>query len=135
MTNRKAGDAFEREFAQYLHNEGFWVHRLAQNAQGQPFDIIAVRLGIATAVDCKDCENDVFPLSRIEQNQASAMKMWDDCGNGTGWFALRFTDNQVFMLSFTVLRSLHNRHGFKTINRETAETHGYPLKRWVRMCT
>ena len=45
MTNKKAGNLFEQEFCEILFENGFWVHNLAQNASGQPADVIAVKKG------------------------------------------------------------------------------------------
>ena len=69
-----------------LAEKGFWVHRLQDNQNGQPFDIIAVKNGRAYAFDCKDCAGHSFPLSRIEENQRMAMERWKECGNGTGYW-------------------------------------------------
>ena len=90
MSNKSMGTAFEREFAELLAEKGFWVHRLQDNQNGQPFDIIAVKNGRAYAFDCKDCAGRSFPLSRIEENQRLAMERWEECGNGTGYFAVHF---------------------------------------------
>ena len=101
MSNRSNGHRFEQEFCQMLFEEGFWVHNMAQNQAGQPADVIAVRNQIAYLIDCKVCENDEFPLSRIEPNQRSAMDLWERCGNGSGWLALK-TSEGVYMISLPV---------------------------------
>lgn len=100
MNNKSAGTAFEREFAELLAEKGFWVHRLQDNQNGQPFDIIAVKNGRAYAFDCKDCAGRSFPLSRIEENQRMAMERWEECGNGTGYFAVHFTASGTHILPF-----------------------------------
>ena len=81
MSNKKDGSAFEREFAEKLSVNGYWVHLLRDNQNGQPFDLIAVRDGEAFAFDCKDCASEKFLLSRIEENQKTAMGLWMECGN------------------------------------------------------
>lgn len=43
MNNRKTGNSFEAEFCDLLFQHGYWVHNLAQNAAGQPADVIAVK--------------------------------------------------------------------------------------------
>ena len=93
MSNKKIGNGFEAEFCEKLFQNGYWVHNLAQNASGQPADVIAVRNSVPFLIDCKVCSGKVFNLSRIEDNQRMAMKLWDDCGNGTGWFAVKFGEN------------------------------------------
>lgn len=92
-TNKSLGNSFESKFCDLLFQKGFWVHNLAQNQSGQPADIIAVRNGVAFLIDCKVCSGKVFSLSRVEDNQRMAMKLWDDCGNGAGWFAVKFGEN------------------------------------------
>ena len=44
-TNRKIGTGFEKELCLSLYGYGFWAHNLAQNSQGQPFDVIAAKNG------------------------------------------------------------------------------------------
>ena len=65
MTNKKAGNLFEQEFCEILFENGFWVHNLAQNASGQPADVIAVKKGRALLIDCKVCDTNGFSFSRI----------------------------------------------------------------------
>ena len=60
MSNKSIGTAFEREFAGLLAEKGFWVHRLQDNQNGQPFDIIAVKNGRAYAFDAKIVQDDPF---------------------------------------------------------------------------
>lgn len=104
VSNKRLGNSFEQEFCQALFDKGFWVHNMAQKAEGQPADVIAVRNGTAHLIDCKVCHNDTFQLSRIEENQRSAMKLWTDCGNGyaTTWFALK-TSEGVYMVPYHAL--------------------------------
>lgn len=45
--NRKVGTGFERDLCLSLSGCGFWAHNLAQNSQGQPFDVIAARNGVS----------------------------------------------------------------------------------------
>ena len=100
MSNKSRGNELERDVAEYLYAHGFWVHRLQQNADGQPADIIAVNNGKAVLIDCKQCDRRVFRKSRIEENQQQAMKLWEETGNGEGWFAVRFGDEGVvYMVS------------------------------------
>ena len=100
MSNRSEGMKFEIEFCKKLADEGFWVHRLAQTAQGQPFDVIAVKSGIAYAFDCKDCKNDVFSFDRVEPNQETAMQKWKACHNAEPYFALKLSDNTIYLLPY-----------------------------------
>ena len=74
--NRTVGSQFEEELCGLLAEHGWWAHNMAQNQTGQPADVIAVKNNIAVLIDCKDCENNRFPLSRIECNQEGAMTLW-----------------------------------------------------------
>ena len=100
-SNISAGTAFEREFCELLSDQGFWVHRISQNAAGQqPADVIAVYCGIAYLIDCKVCSNDRFQFSRMEENQRSAMDKWIGCKGTQPVFALRDSGNRVWILNY-----------------------------------
>ena len=86
MNNKQAGTNFEREFCEQLARDNFWAHFMGGSKNGQPADIIAVRNEKAYLIDAKDCQNDRFPLSRIEDNQDMAMRYWEMCGNNQGLF-------------------------------------------------
>lgn len=90
MNNKINGTQFERQIANELHRRGFWVHRLQDNQNGQPFDIIACRNGKSYAIDCKDCQGRYFFFRRIEENQRNAMQLWLDTGNSDPLFVIRF---------------------------------------------
>ena len=130
--NRRVGTGFEKQLCISLSGYGFWVHNLAQNSQGQPFDIIAARNGKSYSIDCKDCAKDIFKMERIEENQSSAMFLWRETGNGEGWFALRMTNGAVYFLSFSKLESLSLS---KTVlSASEIRQFGVPLREWVEQC-
>jgi Holliday junction resolvase len=124
-SNKKMGNSFERELCDILASHGFWCHNLAQNQSGQPADVIAVRNMKPYLIDCKVCKNDRFPLSRIEENQKNAMKLWRKCGNGNGWFAMKISTG-IYMVSFLQLEA----HKFKSLSKWDIATVGVPLERW-----
>ena len=128
MSNKKLGNSFEAEFCDTLADEGFWCHNMAQNSDGQPADVIAVKNGEAYLIDCKVCSRDRFPFTRIEENQTLSMELWRDCNNGEGWFALQFSD-QIYMVTFESMRNAMNGH--MSLNRETVEEYGVPLGEWL----
>jgi len=132
-SNRKVGTGFERDLALALAACGFWCHNLAQNSQGQPFDVIAARNGVSYPIDCKVCDKDVFRLDRIEENQASAMTLWLRTGNGDGWFALRMVNGEVYFLSFFFLSGCQTA-GVRQLSREQIQTNGVRLSEWVKKC-
>ena len=82
MNNKKLGTAFEQEMVKILSENGYWVHFISPDNRGaQPFDIVAVKNGIALAADCKTCEDHIFRISRLEENQKMAFEKWLACGN------------------------------------------------------
>ena len=130
--NRRVGTGFEKQLCMSLPGYGFWTHRMAQNSQGQPFDIIAARNGKSYPIDCKDCAKDIFKMERIEENQSSAMFLWRETGNGEGWFALRMTNGAVYFLPFSKLESLSLS---KTVlSASDIRQNGVPLREWVEQC-
>lgn len=130
--NRKVGNSFERHLCLSLSGYGFWAHNLAQNNQGQPFDVIAARNGKAFPIDCKVCANDLFKMERIEENQASSMLLWRETGNGEGWFALKMSNGSVYFISYSTLEELAC---VKTIlSALEIKKVGIPLREWVETC-
>ena len=130
--NRRVGTGFEKQLCMSLSEYGFLAHNLAQNSQGQPFDIIAARNGKSYPIDCKDCAKDIFKMERIEENQSSAMFLWRETGNGEGWFALRMTNGAVYFLTFSKLESLSL---LKTVlSASEIRQFGVPLREWVEQC-
>lgn len=128
MSNKKLGNSFEAEFCDILSKAGFWCHNMAQNAAGQPADVIAVKEKEAFLIDCKVCSTGSFQYSRIEDNQDLSMELWHDCGNGCGWFALKF-DTDIYMVDRESIRNCSERHPAMTA--ELAEMYGYPLEDWL----
>jgi len=132
MSNKKLGNDFETQFCEILFEKGFWCHNLAQNQVGQPADVLAVRNGKAYLIDCKVCINDTFPFSRIESNQHTAMTLWKQSGNGYGWFALRLSDNSVYMIDHDLMIALLLNQS--SINRVLITHYGMPLDKWLNKC-
>ena len=128
MSNKKLGNTFETELCEILAEEGFWTHNLAQNSDGQPADVIAVKSGEAYLIDCKVCSRGRFQFSRIEENQQFSMELWRECGNGEGWFALQFA-SQVYMVDLPSMWNCKNRHASMT--EELAAMYGVPLGEWL----
>lgn len=132
MTNRKMGNKFEREFAEILHRWGFWVHLLCQNQDGQPADMIAVRNKRAYLIDCKVCSSGKgFDLSRVEDNQITAMTAWWECGNGEGWFAVK-QNEQIYMVPFFILNGFRERRS--VLPADDMIMYGEPLEKWILSC-
>lgn len=131
-SNRAVGNAFEQELCEKLFGYGYWCHNLKQDKSGQPADVIAVRNKVAYLIDAKDCSSKGFDLRRVEDNQILAMRMWHECGNGQGWFALR-VDEEVYMLPYPIIMM------FKQGTRSSIPLAEIPkiaitLGEWVKRC-
>lgn len=129
MSNKSQGTAFEKEFAELLSENGFWVHCLKDNQNGQPFDVIAARSGFTYVFDCKDCQGDTFRLDRIEENQHCAMSLWAATGNTSGMFAIRMSGT-VYMIPHRILEILQE-NGTKQIGHKDLVRYGMGLNRWL----
>lgn len=132
MTNKKIGNDFEQELCEKLSEYGFWVHNLALNKAGQPADIIAVRNKKAYLIDAKVCSSRGFALSRVEENQELSMTLWEERGNGQGWFALRVPTGDIYMIPHICIlgyRNVQSSLSFSEIHEI-----GTPLGKWVTKC-
>lgn len=127
--NKKIGNAFEQKFCEVLYEHGFWAHNLAQNASGQPADIIAARNGITYLIDCKICSNRRFALSRMEENQDLSMELWESCGNGNGWFAVLIGE-EITMLPHFVIKNTRNQQS--CMNEVEIKNYGTPFEEWLK---
>ena len=106
MNNKRLGNSFERKMCEILASDGWWVHFITPDRRGaQPFDIIAVRDGIPAAIDCKTCEDHIFRLSRLEDNQVNAFAKWLACGNELAYLAVLHNDD-VYMVYYKHLVKL-----------------------------
>lgn len=128
MINKKLGNDFERELGEILFEYGFWVHLLNANKDGQPADIIAVKNKMAFLIDAKVCTNKGFALSRVEENQDLAMDLWEERGNGQGWFALK-VDNQVYMIPHIHIKTYQSSKSI--LSNKDIEDIGIPIEKWV----
>ena len=128
MNNKQAGNEFEREFCEILAIDGFWSHFMGGNRNGQPADIIAVRNEKAYLIDAKDCKNDRFVLSRIEDNQHMAMRKWELCGNDQGLFALN-TSKGIYMLTYGMVQVL-DMADVKSLNMKSIEQYCVRYEDW-----
>lgn len=130
MSNKAAGTRFEKEFAGILADNWFWVHLFQDNRNGQPCDVIAARDGNAYLFDCKDCQGNRFPLSRMEENQYNAMKLFRLTGNKRGMFAIRFPETGIYLVDFEVLKKLKD-DGVTQIGENSIVRYGRSLQSWL----
>lgn len=133
MSNKKLGNSFESELCEILSAYGFWCHNLAQNAAGQPADVLAAKNGKAYLIDCKACSTGKgFALNRMEENQDLAMELWNECGNGQGWFAMKLPNDEIFMLPHFDIKAC--RHTQSYLSPAEIFELGKPLEKWVMKC-
>ena len=131
-TNRKDGLSFEQELCDKLAAHGFWAHDMTQGSNGQPVDVICARNGIAHIIDCKVCADNRFPFSRIETNQRSSILLWEDCGNSTGYFALKLNTGEIFMVPLYQIVGIEST--MSSFNEDDIRIFGTPFDKWVRIC-
>ena len=131
-SNRAVGNAFEQEFCELLFAYGYWVHRLTQDSAGQPADVIAVKNKTAYLIDCKDCSAKGFDLRRVEENQITAMQLWNECGNGQGWFAIKVPTGDIYMLPLFVVMAYKSRQS--SLSYAEIQEIGKSFEKWVNKC-
>lgn len=129
VNNKKIGNDFESDFCEILFENGFWVHNMAQNASGQPADVIAARNGKTYLIDCKVCSVRGFALNRMEDNQDLSMELWKSCGNGEGWFAVLIGE-QIAMIPHFTIKALRNQQSY--MNELEIREYGTPLEKWLK---
>ena len=80
------------------------MHFIApDNSGAQPFDIIAVKDGVATVGDCKTCKDHIFRISRLEDNQIMAFEKWLACGNIEPLIFVEYK-NEIKVIKYTDLK-------------------------------
>ena len=133
MANKKLGNDFEQELCEKLSEYGFWVHNMALNKSGQPADIIAVRNKQAYLIDAKVVSTSRgFALSRVEENQDLAMDLWNERGNGQGWFAFKLPTGEIYMLPHICVKALMVSQS--TLSVIEIFHMGKTLDKWVKKC-
>lgn len=104
MNNKMLGTYFERKMCTLLNEKGWWVHFIEPKQSGaQPFDIIAVRLGRAIAIDCKTCVSARFSIDRLEDNQIFAFEKWIACGNDDPYIMVEHGED-VYVIPYAYLK-------------------------------
>lgn len=128
MSNKKIGNDFEKKFCEILSERGFWVHNFAQNQDGQPADIIAVKKDTPYLIDCKVCDKGIFQLSRLEENQILSMQYWLDTRNREAWFALNVNDD-IWMITYRQV--MYAKEKRSVLNTDEIYNRGVLLEDWL----
>ena len=110
MNNKKRGANFEKQMAEWLSRQGYWVHFCNPAPDGsQPCDLIAAagastddELAMFAAFDCKTLEGENhnldglrFPLSRIEDNQETSFERMNFAGLHNTYFVIKLNKTQA----------------------------------------
>ena len=112
MNNKKLGTEFEREVVKLLSQKGYWVHFITPDASGkQPFDIIASKDNSPIVGDCKTNATKWFNISRLEDNQITALDLWLRTGNSRAFVFIKYND-KIYCIPYRMLQ------GLKRINLE-----------------
>lgn len=92
MNNKRIGNNFEKELAESLSKEGYWVTYITpkQHIGSQACDLIAIKDNKPILIDCKTCKTHLFPISRIEENQRQAYKKYIKSGNTNYILAIKY---------------------------------------------
>lgn len=130
MGNKKTGNLFEKQLAEKLSENGFWVHRFQDNQNGQPCDLMAARDGETYLFDCKSCGKDSFRLSRVEENQKNAMDLFYRTGNRRGMFAIRFPEGLIYLVDYQVMEDIREQ-GRKRIDKNEIHIYGRTFESWL----
>jgi len=113
ISNKKAGNKAEKDFARFMYNKGWWVHIVADKVVGQPFDVIMSKNNKIWLLDVKNVQDkDYFLHSRIEENQHNAFKMLIKRGTNNCGFAVQFNDGWYYM-SYELM-NFNNKRTSKT---------------------
>ena len=104
MNNKRLGTAFEKRLCEWLSVRGWWVHFISPDRTGsQPFDVIAVKNGLALAIDCKTSAKPIFNISRLELNQVHAFEKWLKSGNEMPLVAVEY-EGHIFFVKYSDLK-------------------------------
>lgn len=96
MTGKQA----EQFVAETFSKDGFWVHIFKKGIDGQqPFDMIAIKNKQVWCCDIKHCDKDVFPFSRVEENQKQSLSFLNDFHSHRVGFILVYRLG-IFYLSY-----------------------------------
>lgn len=95
---------FEEHLVEVIGLQGYWASSFPKANDGsQPSDIIAVNKKEKHLIDAKVCSSGRFALSRVEDNQRSAMELFKERADGRGWFALLFPGDMIYMIPAEII--------------------------------
>ena len=74
----------------------------------------------------------IFLFERIEDNQELSMTLWNERGNGIGWFALRTKDDEIYMFSHYALKGYEKVKS--KLSNDEIKLYGQPIEEWIAKC-
>ena len=109
--------------AETLKEDGWWVTFLTpkQHIGSQPCDLVAIKNNETRLIDCKTCSTNLFPISRIEENQRQAFKRYRKCGNTNFILAIKYK-NKVYEIN---LKNVDFTQKSIDLERETNENYSF----------
>ena len=98
VNNKQLGTDFEQEVCQWLKEHQWWVHFFSPDRTGsQPFDIIAVKDGLAIAIDAKTSSTHRFSIDRLEENQKTSFDLWLKRGNHMPYVVVKYEGQMIWL--------------------------------------
>lgn len=111
MSQSAAGRNFEDRVLKIFSDAGYWTYAMSNGPRGQPFDLMAVRDGRCIAIEVKHLAQPIFYSSRVETNQAVAIKYYMRRGNGA-FFIFGDEAEQYIWRADAVMAILDRQKGF-----------------------
>jgi Holliday junction resolvase len=65
----------------------------------------------------------------MESNQDLAMGLWNECGNGQGWFAIKLPNDAIIMLPHFCIKA--HKHIKSHLSPGEIFEMGKPIEKWV----
>ena len=97
MKVKKIGNDVENKFQKYMHEKGYWVYRVPDKLNGQPFDFICAKGNEIFCFDAKHIEKEGrFYTRRIEENQRNAFDLLNHFGCTNTFIACNFDNEDEF---------------------------------------
>lgn len=111
MSQSAAGRNFEDRVLKMFSDAGYWTYAMSNGPRGQPFDMMAVQNGKCIAIEIKHLAQPIFYSSRVETNQAVAIKYYMRRGNGA-YFIFGDEEEQYIWRADAVMAILDRQKGF-----------------------
>jgi hypothetical protein len=95
MVNKIKGSRFEKDFAQILSDNGFWVR--LDKGMAQTCDLFGAKDNEAYLFECKTCKTDYFDITRVRTNQKMSKLLFEAMGNFNHYYVYKVNDLGIFL--------------------------------------